>query len=191
MGLLFVMPIDETETDRVKIENGEHPKIHLASYGLPLIFWGYLLAILIVIFGMFLGAKDLLVKMRSGDDELNRWLALCAYSLLTLGPVGLLSLFFYEKIISKKGQELTITHRLFFLPFWKKRIRFSKELKFHVENFLDSPNVAKIQGKEEMRGFQNKGHFNLWASDELKSILIDRSSRKSDLLAMAKTLEKY
>ena len=41
--------VDEKEIDRVEIRDGE---ITLKSYGLPLIFWGYLGAGLTVLFAM-------------------------------------------------------------------------------------------------------------------------------------------
>jgi hypothetical protein len=46
MGLMYVFPVSEEETDFVKLElspTGKGSKITLKSYGLPYIFWGYAL----------------------------------------------------------------------------------------------------------------------------------------------------
>ena len=57
MGLLFVMPVSEKETDRVSISDNENPpRKLLKSYGLPLIFWGYCLGILVTLFIMYIAA---------------------------------------------------------------------------------------------------------------------------------------
>jgi hypothetical protein len=56
---------------------------------------------------------------------------------------------------------------------------------FQVDHFIDGPNVARLRGGDESRGFQNKGYFTLWvrtAGEEL--VLVDRHSRKADLLAL-------
>jgi hypothetical protein len=56
---------------------------------------------------------------------------------------------------------------------------------------MDSPNMAKIYNKDELKGFENKGYFELRVLSGGQKILIDRHSRKADLLKMKDTLLKY
>ena len=57
---------------------------------------------------------------------------------------------------------------------------------------MDSPNVAKMQQDPTMKGFENKGYFQLFARNEVgKLVLIDRSSRKADLKKMVELLNRY
>jgi len=46
---------------------------------------------------------------------------------------------------------------------------------------MDSPNMARAQGDEKFKSFQNKGHFELVASNRDHRLIVDRSSRKQDL----------
>lgn len=192
MGLLYVMPVDESEVDRVKVTTtGEIKKISLKSYGLPMVFWAYLACILIFLTAMFIAVKAPLLKMASGEDALNRMLAYASAGILSSIPLILLAGYFYEKVIEKSGNTIWISHRIFLLPIYLKAYHFKNGPKFVVESFLDSPNMAKLNNLPESRGFQNKGYFTLRAKDENTNLRLDRFSRKSDLIKLQKTLERY
>lgn len=189
MGLLYQFPATEAEQDRIEYKD---KMIVLKSYGLPLIFWGYMLAILSVIFIMIVAIKEPLLKMMTMDDPLNRYLALIVLATLIATPLSLVTFFFYEKTLSKEGKDLKIGHRFFWIPFFSRQYTLKSENSFEIEHFLDAPNMARIQGKKEMRGFQNKGHFECYAILENgKKIFIDRHSRKADLKKLIALLSRY
>lgn len=189
MGLLYPFPATEEEIDRV---DKSSDSITLKTYGLPMIFWGYLAAYLVVIFTMVLAIKGPLMTMMTSEDELNKLIAYVVLATLILLPLIALAAFFYEKWLYKKGDELVIIHRFFFLPVMKKKLALDKETPFVVDHFMDSPNVAKLEKKPEMRAFENQGHFLLRAHLENKKfIVIDRHSRKADLEKMSALLKRF
>lgn len=187
MGLLYILPISEDERDRL----GKNPKtgaLILKSYGLPLIFWGYLLGILTIVSAMGLAVRSPLIKLYETGDMLNQLLALSCLATLISVPLGFLFFLFYEYRLEKKAAELKRSHHLFGLKLWQKTIIVEE---FVIEHFMDSPNMAKIYGNEDQRGFQNKGHFLLKARDSKQSMhLIDRSSKKADLIKLKSFLEE-
>lgn len=189
MGLMFMFPVSEEEKDRITInENG----ITLKSYGLPLVFWGYLSAILVVIFAMGLAVKGPMLKLYNTDDTINKVLVLAAAATIILVPLVTIIFYFYEKFITKKDDTLTITHRIFWTPVLKKTYKMESKDSLEILHFMDSPNVAKLQQDPNLRGFENKGYFQLFSKLENgKLILVDRSSRKADLKKMMGLLNKF
>ena len=189
MGLMFVMPVSEEEVDRIEIKDSS---ISLKSYGLPLIFWGYLAAALSVIFLLFIAIKEPMFKMIESDDEINIFMAYLVLFTIIIIPLVTLGFYFYEKIITKKDDEITITHKVFWIPFIKKNHRLKSKTSFLIEHYLDSPNMAKINGDQDMRAFQNQGHFQLFLINENdEKILLDRHSRKADLRKITELLSSY
>lgn len=179
MGLLYVFPVSEEETDFVLKQDGKRV---LKTYGLPYIFWLYAFCSVMVIFFMFLAIKAPVLKLVELGDETD---ATLGYSLLTfigMGPLIIFSFFFYEKRIIKAGQELTLEYRVFGLKVFSEKYPFSTAADLSVEPFLSSPNVARINNAPEDLGFQNKGYFVLWLNAKNgKRIALDRHSRKVDL----------
>lgn len=189
MGLLYPFPASEQEVDRI---TQTKDSITLKTYGLPLIFWGYLAAFLVVIFTMVLAIKGPLMTMMSSDDPINTKLAYVVLATLFILPFTALAAFFYEKWLHKSGDQLTIIHRVFFLPVLKKSYLLDSKTPFLVEHFMDSPNIAKLEKKPEMRAFENQGHFLLHAHLSDGSFLtIDRHSRKADLDKINELLSKF
>jgi hypothetical protein len=188
MGLLYIFPIDEHETDRVQ---KTADSITLKSYGLPMIFWVYLAAIYTVVFTMWLTIKSALDKMLTYDDRLMIFLYWLVKGTLILGPIILLGFFFFEKFITKSKLSITITHRLFFIPFYSRKITIDTSDALTVDHFMDSPNIAKMKSDPSSRGFENKGYFELHALVKGKAIFLDRHSRKNDLVKMMALLSKY
>tara|TARA_R110000868_G_scaffold75979_1_gene218886 strand:+ start:856 stop:1407 length:552 start_codon:yes stop_codon:yes gene_type:complete len=183
------MPVSENEVDRVQVES---QTLHLKSYGLPLIFWGYMLAILGVIVIMAIAIKDPVLSVLSGEDEINRLLGIGVSIVLAIIPFGLLCFFFYEKTLSKNGQQLTVTHKIFWVPLRKVLIHLKTKDSFTLEHYLDSPNMARLEGKLDMKGFENKGYFELFAiNSEDKLIQIDRCSQRRELIKLKEILSNY
>lgn len=190
MGLIYILPVKEDERDD-RVSKDDHG-ITLKSYGLPMIFWGYLCAILVVISVMALAVREPLRKLLLTEDFINILLGLAAISTMVAIPLVLFCLFFYEKWITKKGKTLTIIHRLFWLPFYKKTHHLKSQDSFELKHFLDSPNVARMQKKPELRGFENQGYFEAYFEDENgNKHLLDRNPRKADLKKIADLLSKY
>jgi hypothetical protein len=198
MGLMYIFPVtdDEIEGDHVEIKDS---KITLKTYGLPMIFWGYLAAAISVVVIMWLAAHAAILKLLSyTDDPSMIFLGNLVKWTLLLTPIVMLAFFFYEKMLSKKGSDLTVTHRIFFIPVWVKKYKLKDKSSVFVEHFMDSPNMAKIRARqglpsmESMKGFENKGYFelNIKTIDD-KSVNIDRHSRKADLVKMKDLLLKY
>lgn len=189
MGLMYLMPTEENESERILIDL-EKKKVTLKSYGLPWVFWGYLGAVLVVIFAMYLAISGPIEKLRAGEDQINLILSYIVEGSLILTPLVLLGFFFYEKILEKNGNSITIYHRVFFLPLYKKTFQLESNDHLSVNHFMDSPNIAKLQNRPELKGFENKGYFELHALVNGKLILIDRHSRKADLIKIKELLSR-
>lgn len=179
MGLLYVFPVSEEETDFVvKKEN----TLTLKTYGLPYIFWIYALCAVTVVFFMFLAIKDPILKLVSLGDETDVTLGYSLLGLVGLFPIIIFAFFFYEKRITKSGQELGLEYRVFGLKVFSEKFFLEKDDQLEVSNFIDSPNVARMKNTPESVGFQNRGYFTLHLRPASgKRILIDRHNRKIDL----------
>lgn len=189
MGLLYALPVSKEETDFVNVEPNQ---MTLKSYGLPYIFWGYALAIFMMLVFMFLAVKAPLFKLISLGDETD---ALLAYSLLGFIcslPVILFGFFFFEKRIIATKDLIKLEYRVYGLKFFTETFSPKKETYFDVLAYMDSPNVARIRGGDESLGFQNKGYFILWlTTDKDRKIQIDRSSRKADLVKLQTLIQDF
>jgi len=193
MGLLFIMPATEQETDRVAIiSDAGKKKIILKSYGLPLIFWGYLLAILALIAVMFLIIQSALFKLMNGSDLLNSLLAIVVFSCLLGLPMTLIAFFFYEKWIIKSATTITVIHKVFGLTCKKKHLQLKNHDSLMVAHHLASPNMAKLKNEQGTRGFQNQGYFQLLAElSNGTTVFIDRHARAAELKKIKELLINY
>lgn len=187
MGLMYVFPVSQEETDFVKLEPS---KITLKSYGLPYIFWAYAAAALMMVGFMSLAIKDPILKLIQLGDEVDVTLGYSLFTFLGLIPIVALAFFFYEKRIVKESNTVKLIYRVYGMTVFSESFTITDNNAFWVEHFIDSPNMARMKGGEEAAGFQNKGYFILWmktAND--KKIMVDRHSRKVDvdkLLALLK-----
>jgi len=190
MGLLYVLPVDQNEVDHAIVT--EDKTLTLKSYGLPYIFWFYMLAIDLVVFFLWLAVRSSFDKMLTHNDPLGELLVFGTKLILAGIPLTLLGFFFFEKVLIKKEKSLTIIYRIFFLQWWKKTYELKSADAFSLNHFIDTPNVAKLEQKNEMVGFQNKGYFEMHAllASGIK-ILVDRHSRKVDLEKTALLLGQF
>lgn len=186
MGLMYVFPVAEDETD-FYIKKDE--TLTLKTYGLPYVFWFYALCSISVVVFMFFAVKEPVLKLISLGDETD---ALLGYSLLSfvgLLPITVLAFFFYEKRIIVKNKELRLVHKVFGVTVFSETFEIESPEKLTVEAFIDSPNVAKMRGDSASLGFQNKGYFILWLTlKDGRKIQIDRHSRKVDLEKLKKLI---
>lgn len=188
MGLLYAFPVSLEEDDFATLQSD---KLTLKTYGLPYIFWGYAVAILIVIGFMFLAIKDPILKLVELGDETDAMLGYSLLAFIAALPVILMGFFFYEKRIVRTPGLIALQHRVFGLPVFSEQFQPAKEIPYSIEAFLDSPNVARMKGGEDAAGFQNKGYFVLWLNTaDSKRIALDRHSRKADLVKLEELLRK-
>jgi hypothetical protein len=195
MGLMYIFPTELDDNDRTEIitvNNSNTKTLILKTYGLPMVFWSYLAVALIVVATMWLASRATINKLISYNEDvgLQSLGYLVQYSLI-LTPIVLLAFFFYEKHLKKSDKNLTLIYKIFFIPIFCKKITLDQIDAFSVDHFMNSPNVAKIHNKEELKGFENKGYFELHAISSGKSILIDRHSRKVDLEKLKQLISKY
>ncbi len=191
MGLLFQFPNSEKEVDRVLLD--EHT-ITLKSYGLPLIFWGYLIAFLLLISIMLIAIKNPLMKLfeYAQDDMLNYILALAVLFTFISLPLVAIFIFFYEKRIFKSKNTLKISHCFFGITAISKSVVLKNNNSFYIGHHLDGPNIAKIRNLPETKGFENRGYYELVAELENASLIfVDRHSNKRELENIKSVLEKY
>ncbi|MES2525990.1 MAG: hypothetical protein V4598_02850 [Bdellovibrionota bacterium] len=188
MGLLYVFPVSEEETDFV-VKKDE--TLILKTYGLPYIFWIYAICSVAVVFFMFLAIKEPILKLVALGEDTD---ATLGYSLLTfvgLIPVFIFAFFFYEKRITRKKNELGIEHRVFGIKAFSEKFLMEKDDQLEISNFIDSPNIARMKNTPETVGFQNRGYFTLHLkSGDGKKIMIDRHNRKVDLEKLRELLLK-
>lgn len=187
MGLLYPFPVSADEIDFASIkldEMGKTREVVLKTYGLPYLFWGYAAAILTAIFFLWLAIRDPLAKLKTYNDSFDLALVYGLDLMIYLTVLSLISFLFYQKTLTRLKNTLTISHRFFGLTLFKRTHTINLE-SFKILHHLDSPNVARLKGGEEQRGFQNKGYYTLWVETvEKKFIQIDRHSRKADLSAL-------
>ncbi len=189
MGLMYLFPTEENESERIIIDR-QAKKVTLKNYGLPWIFWGYLGASLVVILSMHLAIKNPIEKLIATNDPINVFLGQMVSWTLILTPAVLLGFFFYEKIIEKTQDEIKLTYKIFFIPFLQRKIKLATPFELSVNHFMDSPNVAKMQNHPDLKGFENRGYFELYAKNKNgENILIDRHSRKADLEKIKQILQ--
>lgn len=200
MGLMYIFPVTDDpnlEDDRVEVKGQDADKeLVLKTYGLPMIFWGYLVAAFAVLLLMWLAARAVIEKLLSYDDPSMIFLGLLVKWSLILTPVVLLGFFFYEKVMIKNKNKLTLVYRVFFIPFWQTKLELKSADALVVNHFIDSPNMAKIrnqyaENKEALKHFENKGYFELIAETVKGKKSIDRHARKADLIKMRDLLARY
>lgn len=179
MGLLYVFPVSEEETDFVKKQD---EMLTLKTYGLPYIFWFYALCSIAVIFFMFLAIKEPILKLIAVGDDVDATLGKALLTFIGLVPIGILAFFFYEKRIVKRKTEIDLIHKIFGITVFSEKFTIESSDALTIGPFLDSPNIARLKASESNVGFQNKGYFVLFLKDrEGKKIQLDRHSRKADL----------
>lgn len=186
MGLMYVFPVAEDETDfYIK----EDQTLTLKTYGLPYIFWFYAFCSIAVVVFMFFAVKAPVLKLISLGDDTDALLGYSLLSFIGILPLTVLGFFFYEKRIVVKDKELRLIHRVFGIPVFSEKFEIESPEKLTVEAFLDSPNVARMKGDGASLGFQNKGYFILWLTlKDGRKIQIDRHSRKVDMEKLRKLI---
>ena len=189
MGLLYIMP---NQKDEFGVEINQQKQLVIHSYGLPAVFWWYLLAGWVVAISLLIATYQPLKKILQSEDPLNFWIGMVTLITLALLPLFFTCFYFYKKTLKKQGKQLVIEHRLFTIPLRKQTIPLEKTDSFTILHHLDSANVARVQDKADMKGFQNRGYFELMAIDQKQQqLLVDHHSRRSDLEKLRQLLGQH
>lgn len=195
MGLMYIFPVDlddQERTEQIIDQTNQKRTIILKTYGLPMIFWGYLATAFAVLGAMWLASQSAIHKLMSYHEDAGLMaLGYLVYFTLILTPIVLLAFFFYEKHLKKSGKTITLIYKIFFIPLFAKKIVLDEGDALSVDHFMDSPNMAKIYNKAELKAFENKGYFELHALSGGKVKLIDRHTRKADLMKMKELLNQF
>ncbi len=190
MGLLYLLPSKINESSHITV-NAENT-LKLKTYGLPWIFWGYLIASLSIIFFLSLAVWAPVLKLLKSEELIDQILAYVMFCFIPLLSLSLCGFFFTDKIIEKKGAQLTVIWKIFFLPIFIKKIELKNPISLEIDHFLDSPNMARRNGSSTSKAFQNKGYFELFAlTSDNQKILIDRHSLKVELEKIQNLLKSY
>ena len=188
MGLLYPFPVSKDETDHV-IEKDN--TLILKSYGLPYIFWGYLLGLIILITFMMIGIYEPASKLLKTRDLINLILVYGMYITLFGTILGFLTLFFIEIRIKINGNEITKEIFVYWVKLLSRTYTVENEQSLFIENFEGSPNIAKMEKKPDMKTHQNKGYFELKLGTPKSFILLDRHSRKVDLIKLRDLISSH
>ncbi len=189
MGLLYLFPVQENESEHIQIDRENH-SVRLSSYGLPYIFWFYAISIILIISLLTLAVYEPLMKLFSYGTTVDQLIFYSMLALVILAPITMLGFFFYEKTIIKTAKKIEITHKLFFIKIKTNTFLIETGDQLRITHHLDSPNMAKLMGDESHKHFQNKGYFELYLkNDSGKKIFLDRHSRKADLEKIKNLLE--
>ncbi len=186
MGLMYSLPISLNEKDFAEVKGNT---LFLRTYGLPYVFWIYLVCALIFYFLICLFSFQLLQKLMQMGG-LDQIIAYAIAIFLAILPIITLGFFFYYREITISPNTIIAKSNLFFIPI-KKRILKSNQIVFEIISHLDSANIAKQNPSQENLGFQNKGYFILFAYSDSQKIQIDRSSSKADLTKIQEMIEKF
>jgi hypothetical protein len=182
MGLLYPFPVSEHETDFVVYQSEPIKKIELYTYGLPYVFWLYALAITLVTGLLTMAIWNPLLTLLEQAQFFDYLLIVSFLTTLFLAFLALIVFLLLGFKITVTKDHLTKDYQILRKTFYKKTFALTNTTLI-IEHFLDSPNVARIEGKSESVGFQNRGYFELklFSQKENVKYFIDRHSRLADL----------
>ena len=182
MGLLYLFPtsIDEKEfVQNLSKENFYHLKVK--SYGLPIIFWLYALAILTILILLSISIYSAAIKLFITGTSIDKILVIALVLAIAFSFVSVFVLLYFQIHLESTPEFLKIEYRPFGLKIYSKKIQKEQDFHLSICHFMDSANIARLNQDERFKNFQNKGHFELRAICKNKNVLLDRSSRKKDL----------
>lgn len=196
MGFLYIYPQDWSEQQYIDCGRTPH-EVTIFTYRLPWIFHLFILLILATLLVIGSLSFDLLLKLAQEGNNLDRLLVSsvilfyfsCLLTLILAGWVRFAIKLSREKI--QVGCRFQLFNWSKFLALKKlERNSLQSTLDAHlvVEHFMEGPNYARITAHQDLKAFQNRGHFLLLIKTDKKTLLLDRSSRKQDLLDLKQLL---
>ncbi len=193
MGLMYVFPQSDREMSHID-RTGEGVIVY--SYGLPSIFWIYLLSLWTALAVMSALIFPTLQTMFNQDDVVNQRIAWSVLLLLLFAPLASLAFFFYQKVLRYQKGPRTWQHRLFLIPLFQRTIQLREENPWEIRHYLDSPNMVRIKNTNlrpqhlPPERYKNQGYFELLAWDQNgRWWRIDRNSSKRDLERLISLLQ--
>lgn len=187
MGLLYIFP-DSLDDDKHCLTDKQSQKLEITSYPLPLIFYGYYLAIILTLIPMYYLVHKYLSQILNGENALfiDKIMAYLVYGVfIFIILAGWVMLSFKKKIvIDTKKNILHLKYEFSKLFSWKKLFAFDQSTLFEVFCNNPNPNMAKIKNEQQMAKFFNTGYFELNMIVNNKKICIDRSNQKRDLIKL-------
>ena len=189
MGLLYPFPVEQDEVDHVVVKDHW---LMLKSYGLPYLFWGYLLAGLAALFTMAMAIADPLKQMLQSQDGLNVWLASLSALAMVGTALGFSAPFFIEFRLCKRREHLVKALYFMGIVLFRRQFKLASPEALSVVPFRGSPNVARLENRPQSSLQQNRGYFELYLrTAQGEQVLLDRHSRKADLEKLRTLLEKF
>ncbi len=191
MGLLYLFPTNSNESEYVTIkQDAQYQTVTIKSYGLPWIFWVYAAAAILLLGILSSSVYSPMLKLLSIATIADKILILSFVATLVLVFLSIITFLYWQIHIIVTKDSVSIEYRPFGLKIFKKSLKKDATFTLQVMHFLESPNMARMQQDERYKDFQNKGYFELMASNQNGKILIDRSSRKQDLEDLLQLMSK-
>lgn len=182
MGLLYLFPTDSNETEYVIVnKDAQYRTVTIKSYGLAWIFWVYAAAAIALLAILFLSIYNPMLKLLSIATVVDKVLIFSFVLTLLAVLIAIITLLYWQIHLVVNNDSLSIEYRPFGVRIFKRSIKKDENFSLKVLHFLESPNIARMEQDERFKEFQNKGYFELFASNKEQKLLIDRSSRKQDL----------
>ncbi len=147
MGLLYHFPTDKSDTEHVNVNN---TTLTLRSYGLPPIFWVYLIATLSAVFFLTFAVWPSVMKILESKELIDQFIGLGLLFTVFGSSLSFIALFFYEKNIIKNTSSIVLKHKLFFIPFINKNIPVNQDCEYEITGYLSSANMAKLSGVDSV-----------------------------------------
>ncbi len=183
MGLVVTLQITETDENKTLMARSRFPKA----------MGGMMLGISIVFFIMYKAASIYLWLLYYSSSVLDKALFFAIISTLIIFPLLGLFLLFYDKkiLVDKESEEICVWFK-FFLPIWKRRIKFEKIDEIIVENICNSKTVA--MQREAAKGTGKGIRAGYWLMSlkgrELGKLYFDRNPKKDVILSYAENISR-
>jgi len=189
MGLIYQFPIDDSDSHYVQ---KAEKLILIKSYGLPKIFWiygGLVSTVLIILMRIIYPS---LIQLWITGESLDKILVASASIFLLLTIIGLISAFYIQFHLEIKPNSFSKFFTIFGMKWKIFTIDEFLETECKIHHFLGTPNLARINKDIELKNFENKGYFELiYSASNQSFIVIDRSSRKDDLIELKKLINQF
>lgn len=191
MGLLYLFPTSSDEIDYVSFEGKNTQNLRIKTYGLPWIFWVYAAAIITVLAILSFSIYQPMAKFFSMANQWDKILIIAMVFTL-MGVLASIIIFLYWQMhIVVDSAAISLEYRPFGFKIFSKKILRDPNLILEVAHFMESPNVARSESDERYKQFQNKGYFELFATNKHHKVLLDRSSRKQDLEDLKSIIQSF
>jgi hypothetical protein len=181
MGLVVTLQITETDENKMLMARSRFPKA----------MGGMMLGLSLVFFIMYKAASIYIWLLFYSSAVLDKALFFAIISTLILFPLlGFFLLFYDKKIVVDKDLEEICIRFKFFIPIWRKKIKFAEIDEIMVENVCNSKTVA--MQREAARGTGKGIRAGYWLMSligkDLGKLYFDRNPKKEVILSYAENI---